>query len=651
MAESGHPSAPAGVTFLPESRRVDVPPGERLLVAAWKAGVGIKSVCGGRGKCGSCLIEVEPEQEDGLSAATAEERTLLPPDGCGRQYRLACLTHVRGDVRVSVPPESRALKSAPRKPYTVTRVALAPAVSRVSLDVEDAYAEPLRPLAERIGAALGRTGAKSRAVPPAVLAAYSLEPGFDAATKITATFAGTRLAGLRHAAHRGLYGLAVDVGTTSVALFLCDLCTGEIAAVRTAGNPQAAYGEDVIARMTQVHEDPGTLATLQSLLVDEINRMIAEAGAEAGVDHADIADAVVVGNPTMQHILLGINPEPLGRGPYLPVLSAGVEVEAARLGLRIGSGAPVFVLPMPSGYIGGDTLAAVLTRGPEFYHGNQLLVDIGTNGEVVLAKDGMLTATSCATGPVYEGAHIRCGVRAAPGAIERVWFDSAGALRWAAIPAESERDRRPVGLCGSGVISTVTALVGAGLVRPDGGFLLPDVRCEPPPEGGSAPEGRQGSNRNRVRRDAATGVAEALLVKDVATRTGRDIVFTQQDVRSVQLGKAALRAGIEILLREQGVRELDRIYLAGTFGNHLEPRDIVAIGLVPPVPVERIESIGNAAGDGARMVLFNRRDRRRVHRVAASMRVVELSGRADFQDLFIACTELSAAPVDRLGEA
>jgi uncharacterized 2Fe-2S/4Fe-4S cluster protein (DUF4445 family) len=272
-----------------------------------------------------------------------------------------------------------------------------------------------------------------------------------------------------------------------------------------------------------------------------------------------------------------------------------------------------------------------MTRGPEFYRGNHLLVDIGTNGEVVLAKDGMLTATSCATGPVYEGAHIRCGVRAAPGAIERVWFDPAGALRWAAIPAESERDRRPVGLCGSGVISTVTALVGAGLVRPDGGFVAAGVH-------------------ERVRRDAATGIAEAMLVKGMATRTGRDIVFTQQDVRSVQLGKAALRAGIEILLREQGVRELDRIYLAGTFGNHLEPRDIVAIGLVPPLPVERIESIGNAAGDGARMVLFNRRDRRRAHRVAASMRVVELSGRADFQDLFIACTELSAAPVDRLGE-
>jgi len=251
-------------------------------------------------------------------------------------------------------------------------------------------------------------------------------------------------------------------------------------------------------------------------------------------------------------------------------------------------------------------------------------VDIGTNGEVVLAKDGVLTATSCATGPVYEGAHIACGVRAAPGAIERVWIEPGGAIRWAAIPEEGERDRRPVGLCGSGVISTVAALVGAGLVGIDGAFA--------PPE-----------SHPRLRRGERTRQPEAVLVPASASRTGRDLVFTQQDVRSVQLGKAALRAGIEILLREQGVTELDRIYLAGTFGNHLEPRDIVAIGMVPPLPVERIESIGNAAGDGARMALFNRRDRRRARRLAAEMRVIELANCAEFQDLFVACTELSAA--------
>ena len=208
-------------------------------------------------------------------------------------------------------------------------------------------------------------------------------------------------------------------------------------------------------------------------------------------------------------------------------------------------------------------------------------------------------------------------------------FRSGGAIRWAAIPEEGERDRRPVGLCGSGVISAVTALVGAGLVGIDGAFA--------PPE-----------SHPRLRRGERTRAPEAVLVPGIASRTGRDLVFTQQDVRSVQLGKAALRAGIEMLLRDQEVKVLDHIYLAGTFGNHLEPRDIVAIGLVPAVPVERIESIGNAAGDGARMALFNRRDRRRARRLAEAMRVIELSNRADFQDMFVACTELSAEPAPQL---
>lgn len=619
------------VTFLPDSRRTHVAAGDHLLLGALKSGAGIKSVCGGRGKCGSCLVNVESAAAGALSAPSTEEIALLPLAQDGKNFRLACMAQVYGAVSVSIPPESQALKSPPRKPYTVTRIALAPTVTRVALEVEDAYAEPLRPLAGRISDALARAGHGKVELPLATLADYSREADFDSSKEVSATLEKRRVLHLTRGTPRPLHGLAVDIGTTSIVVFLCNLERGDIAAVRTAGNPQAAYGEDVISRMTHIHTDIAMLGALQKLLVDEINRMVGDAARESGVALSDIADAVVVGNPTMQHILLGINPAPLGRGPYLPVLSDGVEVEAASLGLSILPRAPVFVLPMPAGYIGGDTVSAVLTRGPEFYRGNNLLVDIGTNGEVVLARDGVLTATSCATGPVYEGAHIACGVRAAPGAIERVWVEEGRNIRWAAIPGDNERDRRPVGLCGSGVISTVTALVGAGLVGIDGAF---------------APAG----THPRLRASAQTSQLEAVLVPGMGSRTGRDIVFTQHDVRAVQLGKAALRAGIEILLREEGVAQLDRIYLAGTFGNHLDPRDIVAIGLVPPMAVERIESIGNAAGDGARMALFNRRERRRAHKLAQSMRVVELSNRADFQDLFVACTELSDAPMNNGGE-
>jgi uncharacterized 2Fe-2S/4Fe-4S cluster protein (DUF4445 family) len=599
------------VRFHPDSRSVEVRRGERLLPAAWKAGVGIKSVCGGRGKCGSCVVEIDPQATapDALNVVSDTERELLP-EGGNAHLRLACLCHVEGDVTLSVPPESEAVRSAPRKPYTVTRVAARPVVKRVCAQVEDAYAEPLRPLAARVAGALARSAGRRVELPVEAMAELSRLPGFDSAREVTATlYEGRRVLALRPGRSEALYGVAIDIGTTSIVAFLCDLARGDIVGMRTAGNPQAIYGEDVISRMTHIQHDAGALGEMQRLLVAELNRLIEEAAAEASVAAEDIADAVAVGNPTMQHILLGVSPEPLGRGPYLPVWGEGVEVEAASLGLRILPRARVFVLPSIAGYIGGDTLAALLTRGPEFYRGAQLLIDVGTNGEVVLSHDGELLATSCATGPVYEGAHIRCGVRAAPGAIERVWVDASRKVKWAAIREAGKPDPRPVGLCGSGVISSVAAFVASGLLAQDGA-LDKDV----------------------------------VIVPAAYSRTGREIVLTQQDVRAVQLGKSALRAGIEILLAERGIRSLDCIYLAGTFGNHLEPEDILRIGLVPPVPVERIRSIGNAAGDGARMALFNRTHRRRAAALARRTRVLELSMRTDFQDLFVTHTALAPSP-------
>lgn len=614
------------ITFEPGQRAIDVERGERLLVAAWRAGTALKSVCGGRGKCGTCLVEVADEAA--VSPPHATERALLPAGADGHHYRLACLAHVERDVAVRVPPESEAVRSPPRKPFTVARIPAAPVVSSMAIDIDGPYEAPLRPLAARIESALAaaRPG-KRTGIPAAALAGLSAEKQFDAARRVTATlFAGREVIRLQPGSHRSLFGLAVDVGTTSVVAFLCELEAATIVGVRTATNPQAAYGEDVISRMTHIQRDIALLPRLQSMVVDEISRMAQELAAEAAIAVEDIVDVVAVGNPTMQHILLGINPEPLGRGPYLPVLGAGVEVRAGEIGLKVLRQARVFVLPMVAGYIGGDTLAAVLTRDRDFYRGSQLLIDVGTNGEVVLATDGALTATSCATGPVYEGAHIRCGVRAAPGAIERVWFDAAGEIACGVIPDAHRRAQpRPVGLCGSGVISAVSALNARGVVRRDG-RVVPDSHAA-------------------VRPDAGGRGSEVLLAAARRSATGRDIVLTQADVRSVQLGKAALRAGIELLLRDTGVRRLDRILLAGTFGNHLDPHDILRIGMVPPVPVQAIQTIGNAAGDGARMALFNRHHRRRTHSLAQRMRVVELTNRPDFQDVFVACTALVADPL------
>jgi uncharacterized 2Fe-2S/4Fe-4S cluster protein (DUF4445 family) len=618
------------VTFEPGGRCVRVAEGSSVLFAAWQAGIAIKSVCGGRGKCGTCLIQVDKTPDGALSKVSKAESDLLPRSADGRKFRLACMTQVYGDASVHIPSESEAAEAPPRKPYTVSHVASAPTVTRVTVQIEGPYAEPVRPLAIRISEALAgertkKSKKKPMAIRPAVLGDYARRRGFDTATRVTATLHEREgVIQLRPEARSALFGAAVDIGTTSIVVFLCDLTTSEIRAVRTASNPQAAYGEDVISRMTHIHRDPAMLGKLQLLLVAEINRMIEDAARSAGVERDDIFDTVVVGNPTMQHILLGVNPEPIGRGPYMSLWSEGVDEEAADVGLQIAPGGRLYVFPMASGYIGGDTISAVLTRGREFYRGAHLLVDIGTNGEVVLAKDGVLTATSCATGPVYEGAHIRCGMRAAPGAIERVWVDTDGALQWSTIPHPDQRDVQPLGICGSGVISGVAALVAAEILHTDGGF----DREHP-----------------AVRVDPETKAAELVLVDASRTQTQRDIVITQSDVRNVQLGKAALRAGIEILLRAQKVKRLDRIYLAGAFGNHLDPADILAIGLIPPIAVNQVQTIGNAAGDGARLALFNRTQRRRAERLADNLEVIELSNRREFQDTFIECTELSPQPV------
>ena len=619
------------IIFEPGSRAVELAEGERLLNAAWKGGVGIKSVCGGRGRCGSCLVEIDSGRSaaDALSPACDEEKSLLPADMQGRAYRLACMANVAGDATVLIPPESEAVRSPPRKPYTVSDITPRPLVARFTIDVEPASMESAVPLRGRLEQALaGARRRRPRAIPVSAIADYSREPSFDTAREVTATlYGGREVIQLLPGRRNRLCGIAADIGTTSIVVFLCDLARGEILSVSTAANPQALYGEDVISRMTQVQREPASLLTMQRLIVEELNRLTREGAQAAGIAASDIVDAVVVGNPTMQHILIGVSPEPLGRGPYLPVLSEGVSLEAAGLGLDIARRARVFVFPMPSGYIGGDTLAALLTRGPEFYRGSQLLVDIGTNGEVVLAHEGLLAATSCATGPVYEGAHIRCGVRAAPGAIERIWVDDKGRIRWSAIPeADGSRDPRPIGLCGSGVISGVAALVGAGILKPDGAFAA----------AGFHPQ---------LRTNGAGLADELVLAPAGRTRTGRDIVISQKDVRNVQLGKAALRAGIELLLRTHNVEKLDHVYLAGTFGNHLEPEDILEIGLVPPIDVSRIRSIGNAAGDGARMALFDARERRRVLRLSRRLKVLELSTRAEFQDMFVAATELTRAPL------
>jgi len=383
-------------------------------------------------------------------------------------------------------------------------------------------------------------------------------------------------------------------------------------------NPQVSYGEDVISRIAQIQKDPPKLEIMQKALVDAANGLIRHTVEEAGISNDDVLDVVAVANPTMQHLFLGLNPVSLGEAPYLTVCSEAGEVEARHLNLQVFPYARVHILPLLSGFVGSDTVSVLITRKPEDLRGNVLMVDVGTNGELVLARDGILTATSCATGPVFEGAQIKCGMRAAPGAIEKFWMDAPGGTIQYRVIADQETQNlpKPQGICGSGVISAVTMLLRAGIVRRDGAF---DLDCGHP----------------SLRINAATGVAEAVLIPATLTQTDRNIAITQNDIRAVQLGKAALRAGIEILMKDRGIEHLDRIFLAGTFGNYLDPREVLDIGMFPPIGVDRIEPIGNAAGDGSRLALFSLDKRQEAVDLAERIQVVELSMRPDFQEVFV----------------
>ncbi len=611
------------VFFLPGKEEVDAQPGERIIDIARRARIPIKVDCGGVGKCGMCAVRMPPQLPPGrVSTQSEEERRIFRSETEQQDLRLACVARVYGDVTVEIPAESVSASVSPRKPFTKYKIPIEPSVRRVVLELPPSTAaERQMTLSERIRRALDQVGASQIAGPNlAGLARFSREWSGAKATMATATIYRDReITELRPGVHTDTFGVALDLGTTSVVAFLCDLANDRILGVRSALNPQVSFGEDVIARIAQVQMVPDKLGTLHSVLIEEVNRLIQNLVQEAGIDTRDILDVVAVGNPTMQHFLLNFDPVPLGQAPYLPVCREGGEVRACELGLHLNPGVRVHVLPMASGFLGGDTLSVLLTLRPDVLkNGTTLVVDVGTNGEVVLIDRGHLVGTSCATGPAFEGAQIRSGMRAGPGAIEKLWIEAAtGTIRYRVIGYEDAgQPVKPLGVCGSGVISAVCVMLEAGILRPDGAFDL--ERAHP-----------------LVKRAGGEGLPEFVIVPAEESGTGRAIVIGQMDVRAVQLGKAALRAGIEMLLKERRVEKVDRILLAGTFGSYIDPLEAVRLGMLPEMDSGTIEAIGNAAGDGARLALFNQRILEQASALADKIQVVELTRRHDFQDVFV----------------
>ena len=591
------------VTFQPRGRAVFVLPGTKMLEAAARAGMTVETPCGGQGTCGKCRVQVTR----GACEPGEAERAIFSEDELADGWRLACQASICEEAVVDVPAAS--LFAARHRIVTETKTGadedVLPAVRKVYVELaepslSDGAADLLR-LEQHIGPVqadlpmLRQVGRLLR------------EGGFCG----TAVLTDHRLIDFEPGDTTGeCYGAAFDVGTTTVVGSLLDLTTGEELGVASAMNPQVRFGDDVLSRIQYAGAGPEQLEELRAAMVGAVNGLLDELCAAAGTPRERIYEASFAGNTTMQHLLSGIDPTQLGRVPFVAAHGRGLMLPAEEVGVAIHPRGSAYVFPVIGGFVGGDTVAGLLATDLADLDGPVMMVDIGTNGEIVLARDGEIWAASTAAGPAFEGARISCGMRAAAGAIEKVVFD--GDVRCSVIG-----DVEPVGLCGSALVDLAAGLLDAGVVTSTGRMLPPD----------ELPADLPDAIRARASLDDA-GQPQFALTGDAT------VSITQRDIRELQLAAGAIRAGISILLREASVTagELKGVYLAGGFGSFIRRSHAQRIGLLPSeIAHEKIQYVGNASLSGARWALASTRARKRAEDLARKAKHVELSQDPNFQ--------------------
>jgi uncharacterized 2Fe-2S/4Fe-4S cluster protein (DUF4445 family) len=572
------------VDFEPLGRRLRVGRGVSILTAAQQAGVGLVSICGGKGTCGRCKVQVLEGQ---LSPLSETEGKKLNSDEIARGYRLACQAEVLSDLKLHIPPQSLTAAQRTQVEGQELTVPVVPVVMGRDVRLPPPTREDIRSDLDRMRHYLAETlGLSHLTVDFAVLRQLP--------TRLRKNgWSGT--VGLRgqevvsfNPLGRELLGLAVDVGTTKLAGYLVELETGRTLATAGAMNPQIAYGEDVMARIAYAMDGEEQAATLREAVVGAVNDLARDLCTQSGHLLEAIVEAVVVGNTAMHHLFLGLPVRQLGLAPYLPVVSEALDLKAREVGLEITPGGYVHLLPNIAGFVGADHVAMILSTEIGEAGGTVLGLDIGTNTEVVLRANGRLIACSTASGPAFEGAHIKDGMRAAQGAIERLRILASG------VEYQTIGDAPPVGLCGSGVLDAVAQLRQLGVVDERGNM----------------------GDHPRVRRTEHG--PEFVLVAAEGDGNDRDVVITRGDVGEIQLAKGAIRAGINILLDEAGLSEqdVDQVIIAGAFGTYIDVSSAIVIGMFPPLPLERFNQVGNAAGMGAKLALVSKEQRAKAAEIA-----------------------------------
>ena len=625
----------AKIVFTPSGKRGSFAHGTPVLDAARSLGVDLDSVCGGRGLCGRCQVvftagefakhaissRVENLSPIGAVEISYSKRRKLKPLAADR--RLGCQALIQGDLVIDVPAESQMHRQVVRKSADHRDITLDTGVHLYYTEVQEAdMFEPSGDV-QRLLLALATDWdlqdlSFDSAMVPDVQGA--LRAGKWAVT--VAVHKSSRVIAIWPGFKRDAYGVAIDIGSTTIAAHLCNLTSGDVVATAGIMNPQIRFGEDLMSRVSYVMMHPEGALELTNTVRQGINDLIHEVAREADIEADDIVELTIAGNPIMHHLFLGISPIELGSAPFALATDAALNLTASQLELQANKGAAVYVLPCIAGHVGADAAAMILAEEPHLLDEISLIIDVGTNAEIVLGNRERLLACSSPTGPAFEGAQISCGQRAAPGAIERVRIDRdtleprfsvIGSELWSDDPGfeKSVADFGVTGICGSGIIKAVAEMYLSGVISEDGVV--------------------DGSLAERSKRLIAEDRTWSYLLHDGQQR----IIVTQNDVRQIQLAKAALYAGAKLLLDRAGLKSVDRIRLAGAFGSHIDPKYAMVLGMIPDCELDKVKSAGNAAGTGARIALLNVGARREIESVVRSIEKIETAVEKKFQEYFV----------------
>ncbi|MGE5376160.1 MAG: ASKHA domain-containing protein [Bacteroidota bacterium] len=635
------------VILQPSGRRGQVDEGTSVRAAARDLGVEIESICAENATCGKCMVLVEEgrfekynieSKREHLSPIGREERAylerrpkLLKEKGWEiGQVRLSCQCRVLGDLLINVPEESRGNKQIVRKSARERAIEIKPSVRKYYVSMTPPNLE--RPIAdwERLAKGLETSMGLIRRGEENLPRWFNLTIDYQCLRTLSPTlrqatwnvtvsvWQDREVIEVQPGYVEDSYGAAVDIGSTTVALYLCNLRTGEILAAESEMNPQIVYGEDVMSRIQYTIEHKDGLEKLHKAIIATLNKLLKQAAKTAQIKTEEILEMVLVGNSTMHHMLLNLPPRDLGLAPFVPAIHSSVDVKARELGLQINPAGNIHVLPTIASFVGADTSAMILAEEPHKQDENWLLIDVGTNAELVLGNRKRLVCTSTPTGPALEGAHVEYGMRAAPGAIERVHIDEKTLEpSYKIIGEDNWNTGKAKGICGSAIIDAVAELFRVGIVDSRGKF-------------------KKGLDSKRIRESESGWEYVVAWAKE--TSIGRDIPMTQQDVRQIQLAKAALFVAARTLLKRSGLQTPDKIILAGGFGSYIDKEKAMLIGLIPDCELDKVYAVGNAAGDGARIALLNVEKRNEIDSVTRRVERFELPTDPEFQNQFMLAT-------------